>query len=199
MQFWQHDIIVVVLSCWIVFSYLYILNHSGEEGEVCLPHFKHAKHGCDKKMPSCRGVESGVCINSGNLFWCITSSMFFSYYLKHENLWPSFSNMSLFTICRFRMHYNGQPLIATLKLEPYSRLFIQENHHLHILGQTSSLLLFKKLWMHMGEFLLYYLVEIIELNGRFSLLSINIICMGMHNFGHIIENLVAHRWYWFRK
>lgn len=147
----------------VVFYCFWSLNHSGEEGEICLPHFKHAKYGCDKKMPGCRGVESGVCINSGSPVWRFTSLIFLAVCLKHANLWPIFNNMSHFTLCRFRMHCSGQPLIATRKLVPYSRFFIHENHHLHISRQTSSLLLFKKLSMHMGEFFPCDLVEAIEL------------------------------------
>lgn len=55
--------------------------------------------------------------------------------------------------CRSRRHCRGHHLTLTPKLEQFSRFCKQRNYHLPIFGQTNSLLLSKKLLMHMGGYL----------------------------------------------
>lgn len=50
------------------------------------------------------------------------------------------------------MHYNGLLMTPIHKLVPFFESCIHERHLLHIFRQISSLLHFKKLLMHMGEF-----------------------------------------------
>ena len=81
-------------------------------------------------------------INQNFHLWC-TGEIFYPDTQKH--FWLDF--------CRSRMHCRGHHLTLTPKLEQFFRFCKQRNHHLLIFGQTNSLLLSKKLLIHMGRFL----------------------------------------------
>lgn len=80
------------------------------------------------------------------------SSELFSYDIQVTSFIQILKHVWL-DFCRSRMHCRGHHLTLTPKLEQFSRFCKQRNYHLPIFGQTNSLLLSKKLLMHMGGYL----------------------------------------------